>query len=197
MSRDGGGAPSRLREVGPREQIEIEDLSNVHWLFMEYRDGVFRYLSRVVGRSDTASDLTQEVFLRVARARVPADGDLAVRAWVFKIARNLALNHLRDQVRRPTPVELVDGSRPPTQEISAAISEALADLPAVDRDVFLMRESAGLSYEEIGAACELTPDAVRSRLHRTRQQLRASLGDPLRIQINRGVRLILPERKRT
>ena len=67
------------------------------------------------------------------------------------------------------------------------ISEALADLPAVDRDVFLMRESAGLSYEEIGAACELTPDAVRSRLHRTRQQLRASLGDPLRIQINRGV----------
>jgi RNA polymerase sigma-70 factor (ECF subfamily) len=167
---------------------------DLHWLFTEYRDGVFRYLCRVVRRPDAASDLTQEVFLRVARAGVPGDGELAVRAWVFKIARNLALNHLRDEVRRPAAVELVDGSRPATQEISAAIAEALADLPAIDRDVFLMRESAGLSYEEIAAACELSADAVRSRLHRTRQQLRASLGDPLRVQINRGVRLILPER---
>jgi RNA polymerase sigma-70 factor, ECF subfamily len=170
---------------------------SVAGLFTEYRDGVFRYLCRVVGRSDTASDLTQEVFLRVARAGVPADGDLAVRAWVFKIARNLALNHLRDEVRRPTPVELVDGSRPATQEISAAIAQALADLPQVDRDVFLMRETAGLSYEEIAAACELSPDAVRSRLHRTRQHLRAALGAPLRVQINGGIRLILPERKRS
>ena len=56
-----------------------------------------------------------------------------------------------------------------------ALREALNQLNPVDRDVFLMREAGGLSYGEISFACQLTPDAVRSRLHRARQQLRGAL----------------------
>jgi RNA polymerase sigma-70 factor (ECF subfamily) len=63
----------------------------------------------------------------------------------------------------------------PTQALAVVLREALDQLNGVDRDVFLMREVSGLSYDEISLACELTPDAVRSRLHRARQQLRASL----------------------
>jgi RNA polymerase sigma-70 factor (ECF subfamily) len=59
------------------------------------------------------------------------------------------------------------------------VNEALAALPGLDRDVFLMREVAGLSYEEIADACELTPDAVRSRIHRARLQLREQLAAPI------------------
>jgi RNA polymerase sigma-70 factor (ECF subfamily) len=69
--------------------------------------------------------------------------------------------------------------RPPSQEVEAAVNEALASLPHLDRDVFLMREMAGLGYDEIAHACELTPDAVRSRIHRTRLQLRARLATPI------------------
>jgi DNA-directed RNA polymerase specialized sigma24 family protein len=61
-------------------------------LFAAHRDGVFRYLSRIVGYGE-AGELTQEVFLRVSRGPVPSAGDAACRAWVFSIARNLALNH--------------------------------------------------------------------------------------------------------
>ena len=156
---------------------------------------MFRYLCRIVGRTDTASDLTQEVFLRVSRTRVPDAGEPGRRAWVFKIARNLALNYLRDQVRRPATVEPVDRLQPATQELSVAIGEASRHAGA-DRDVFLMRESAGLGYEEIAAACELTVDAVRLRLHRARERLREGLGDSLRVHRERGIRLTLPERAR-
>jgi len=149
-------------------------------LFALHRQGVFRYLCRVVGRPDTAQDLTQEVFLRVTRTRVPETDPSGHRAWVFKIARNLVLNHVRDGVRRGEPIALVDSSAPATQEIAVAIKQAVGALADVDRDVFLLRESAGLSYGEIAAACDLTVDAVRARLKRAREQLRDALDGPMR-----------------
>jgi RNA polymerase sigma-70 factor (ECF subfamily) len=146
-------------------------------LFAAHRDRVFRYLCRIVGHGE-ALELTQEVFVRVARGPVPEADEGACRAWVFSIARNLALNHVRDGRRRGRAVELVDVPAPATQEMASALREALERLAPIERDVFLMREAGGLSYGEIAAACELTVDAVRSRLHRTRLQLRATL-DPL------------------
>ncbi len=162
-------------------------MANAEVLFAEHRDGVFRYLSRIVGHADTAQDLTQEVFLRVARVPVPDAEAAGRRAWVFKIARNLALNHIRDCQRRPELAEETDAGRPATQELGAALSQALGALPDLDRDVFLMRESAGLTYQEIATACELTPDAVRSRLHRARQQLRAALSGPIASECRAGL----------
>jgi RNA polymerase sigma-70 factor (ECF subfamily) len=146
-------------------------------LFALHRQGVFRYLTRVVGRAETAQDLTQEVFLRVSRAGVPEADASGHRAWVFRIARNLVLNHLRDGHRHGQPVELIETHRtqPATQELALAINQALATLSEVDRDVFLLRESAGLSYDEIAATCDLTVEAVRGRLKRAREQLRSEL----------------------
>jgi RNA polymerase sigma-70 factor (ECF subfamily) len=143
-------------------------------LFTAHRDGVFRYLCRIVGQSD-ATDLTQEVFLRVARSSLPEATTDGERAWVYRIARNLALNHRRDTGRRPETVELIDPSRPASQETSVAMKQALERLSALDRDVFLMREVAGLSYAEIAISCEISAAGVRSRLHRARQQLRQLL----------------------
>jgi RNA polymerase sigma-70 factor (ECF subfamily) len=155
-------------------------VADAELLFALHRQGVFRYLCRVVGRTDTAQDLTQEVFLRVARTRVPDADASGHRAWVFKIARNLVLNHLRDGVRHGESVALVDTPSPATQELALAIRQAVAALTEVDRDVFLLRESAGLSYGEIAEACELTVEAVRARLKRAREELRQSLDGPMR-----------------
>lgn len=152
-------------------------MTGAHHLFASHREGVFRYLCRIVGRGE-AADLTQEVFLRVTRGPVPIANEQAQRAWVFRIARNLALNHIRDRQRQPATIELSDGSRPASQETATAVHQALQALTAIDRDVFLLREAAGLSYEEIALACEISSDAVRSRLHRARQHLRGSLCSP-------------------
>ena len=158
-------------------------------LFAAHRDGVFRYLCRIVGQSD-ATDLTQEVFLRVARSAVPETTTDGERAWVFRIARNLALNHRRDSKRRPETVALTDASRPAPQEASVAMKQAIETLSPLDRDVFLLREVAGLSYEEIAVSCEISPAGVRSRLHRARQQLREALQPHLNDASPRLVRLL-------
>jgi RNA polymerase sigma-70 factor (ECF subfamily) len=149
-------------------------LADLDLLFAAHRDGVFRYLCRIVGYG-MAGELTQEVFLRAARGPLPNADDAGRRAWVFRIARNLALNHVRDDRRRGVAVELVDAGAPAMQELAASLREALDALPVLDRDVFLMREAGGLSYDEIALACDITADAVRSRLHRARQQLRIAL----------------------
>jgi len=162
-------------------------------LFTEHRDGVFRYVRRIVGQPEAARDLTQEVFLRVSRAGVPDTANEGRRAWLFRIARNLALNHLRDHRRQPATVEIEDRSGPATQELSTALRQALAALPEIDRDIFLLRELAGLPYDEIGSTCGVTTDAVRSRLHRARQQLRQALGPTLDVHRQRGVRLARTE----
>jgi len=149
-------------------------------LFVANQHRVFRYFRRAVGQTDAARDLTQDVFLRVSRAAVPKVAEREVIAWLFSIARNLALDHHRKRVRQPNHVALVnEDSRLPTQDVEVAVNEALARLDDLDRDVFLMREMAGLGYQEIAGACGLTPDAVRSRIHRARLELRSQLTAPI------------------
>jgi RNA polymerase sigma-70 factor (ECF subfamily) len=158
------------------------DVADAELLFAEHRQGVFRYLCRLVGRVEAAQDLTQEVFLRVSRAGVPATDPAGARAWVFRIARNLALNHLRDARRQPVPAPEADRTAPAVQELAVALAQALASLGDLDRDVFLLRETAGLSYEEIASACDISVDAVRARLYRARNELRVALDGPLSLR---------------
>jgi len=149
-------------------------------LFAAHQRRLFKYFCRAIGETETARDLTQDVFVRVSRTAIPAASDREVRAWLFKIARNLAIDHHRELLRRPKPSESIEeAARSPTQDVDLAVNEALATLGDLDRDVFLMREVAGLGYEEIGRACGLTPDAVRSRIHRARLQLREDLASPI------------------
>ena len=177
-----------LRRSGAGDVIPI-DVLTAEALFTEHRQQLFRYFYRTVGHAETARDLTQDVFVRVTRTSVPADDDAHVRAWLFRIARNLALDHHRQRTRRPeAPLPAVVATHAP-QDVVVAINEALAQLSDVDRDVFLFREVVGLGYAEIAESCELTTDAVRNRLHRARLQLRDALAGPVATQRGRGVHL--------
>jgi RNA polymerase sigma-70 factor, ECF subfamily len=145
-------------------------------VFAAHQPAVLRYLTRIVGQPEMARDLTQDVFVRITRTAIPDVDGTALRAWVFRIARNLAFNHLRDRARRPLDVGPVDTPAAASQETAVAVRQALLALADVDRDLFLLREIAGLSYDELASVCELSPDAVRSRLHRARTELRRLLG---------------------
>ena len=156
-------------------------MADAETLFAEYHDRLFRYLSRAARHSEAARDLTQEVFLRVTRTAAPARSDETTAAWIFRIARNVVLDHHRQERRQPEPAALSNAvaAAAASQETSVAINEALATLPDIDRDLFLMREVGGLGYREIAGACDLTEDAIRSRIHRARLQLRARLAAPI------------------
>jgi RNA polymerase sigma-70 factor (ECF subfamily) len=156
-------------------------MADAEALFAAHQSGLVRYLSRAIGHADMARDLTQDVFVRVVASDALPGSDGERRAWIFRIARNLAIDHQRrQQVRRAVAASTpAPAAQPAPQDTSIAVNQALASLDALDRDVFLMREAAGLSYAEIASACDLTMDAVRSRIHRARLQLRDRLRAPL------------------
>jgi RNA polymerase sigma-70 factor (ECF subfamily) len=160
-------------------------------LFALYQDRLRRYLGRACGETELARDLTQEVFLRVSRVAIPLAPEHQLAGWLFRIARNVALDHHRQRHRRPEEaLGAFDRAKGAPQEMTTALNQALSRLPQPDRDVFLMREMSGLGYDEIAAACELTPDAVRNRIHRARLQLRDALAPSLGPLRTRQIRLL-------
>ena len=155
-------------------------MTDAETLFALYQDRLRRYLGRACGEAELARDLTQEVFLRVSRVAIPVASEHQLAGWLFRIARNVMLDHHRQRNRRPEEaLATLEQARGASQETSTALNQALSTLPELDRDVFLMREMSGLSYDEIANACELTPDAVRNRIHRARLQLREVLAASL------------------
>jgi RNA polymerase sigma factor (sigma-70 family) len=155
--------------------------ANAASLFALYHDRLLRYFNRAAGEREVARDLTQEVFLRVSRTAIPAVPGTQLAGWLFKIARNVALDHHRQRRRRPESdlASAPERATNPQQQMVLALKQALATLSELDRDVFLLREVGGLSRREIAIACDLTSDAVRSRIHRARQELRSLLAAPI------------------
>jgi RNA polymerase sigma-70 factor (ECF subfamily) len=149
-------------------------------LFDRYHRTVFRYLCRLGSRRDVAEDLTQDVFVRAIQALGSYRDEERELPWLMRIARNRWIDHIRSASTRGQSVEVDEtGSAPPQQLINLGLREALGTLDALDRDVFLLREVAGLGYIEIAEVCSLTPDAVRSRIHRARCALRLQLLCPM------------------
>jgi RNA polymerase sigma-70 factor (ECF subfamily) len=151
-------------------------------LFERHHLALFRYLRRMTGRRRLAEDLMQETFLRAARAGRLERFRGRESAWLFTIARNLLLDHRRREARRPRPVGLEDArvaAIDGRQQLALGLDEALGQLEDDARDVFLLRELAGLGYREIASVLDATPDAVRSRIHRARLALRELLAPSL------------------
>jgi RNA polymerase sigma-70 factor, ECF subfamily len=146
----------------------------VEALFARYRTPVYHFLSRLLRDRAAAEDLTQDVFLRALAAGYHADD--RERAWVFEIARNLARDHVRKTAHRGPTLESTDEPGPfVDRAVALAVQAAIDELHEDDREMFLLREVAGLSYGEIADSCDVTADAVRNRLHRARLALRHAL----------------------
>ena len=147
-------------------------------LFERHHLAVFRFLLRVTGDRDLAKDLTQEVFLRVVRAASDYLDTGHALAWLFTIARNVVRDRHRELARRVTVVPLehaahVGASEPAVSTLE--LDRALATLQEADREVFLLRDTVGLSYQEIADLTSTSVAAVRSRLHRARRALADAL----------------------
>ena len=147
-------------------------------LFRRHHLAVYRHLRRMTGRGDVAEDLTQDVFVRVVSALPTYDARDRELPWLFRIARNVFLNHVRSLSRHPEAPAAPEADWPSDdahQLLGAALREALGRLTAPDREVLLLREQGGLSYAEIARACGMTDAAVRSRIYRAKCALRLEL----------------------
>jgi RNA polymerase sigma-70 factor (ECF subfamily) len=147
-------------------------------LFERHGRAVRRFLYRMTRDVAMADDLAGEVFLRVVRAGPAYEARGREAAWVFRIARNVwhdASRRARRSVEDGVPA---DAPVAPGQVVAIDLQRGLDALPEEDREVFLLGEVAGLSYDEIADATGASVASVRSRIYRARQALRARLLPP-------------------
>ncbi|MFN7993520.1 MAG: sigma-70 family RNA polymerase sigma factor [Bryobacteraceae bacterium] len=158
---------------------------------LTYLDGLYSYAMALTHSQTEAQDLVQETYLRAVRAFGQLAPDSNLKGWLYAILRNTWLNQVRHCHSGPRMVELDDdeGSSalaPVSSEndpyatcLSQAACEdvraAVDNLPPQYREVIVLREFEGLTYQEIGLVVGIPPGTVMSRLGRARDRLRESL----------------------
>nr|WP_303652432.1 sigma-70 family RNA polymerase sigma factor [Paludisphaera mucosa] len=162
-----------------------------------YQDRLVGVLFHIVGKLEEAEDLSQDVFLRVYKARKGYRPKAKFSTWLFTIANNLAVNHARSKGRKPsTPIGAgysADDSRAESPayavpgrektasaqmrqvELSEVVREALAVLNEDQKMAVLLNKFEEMSYAEIGQVMNRSPAAVKSLLARARNELRERL----------------------
>lgn len=152
-------------------------------LFRRYGRRLVRFLTPYVGPAQ-AEDCAQQAFLKLHQSRSSFRVGARVAPWLFAIARNVALDHLRSAPRRR---ERADGdehavavavpAREADPRLNDAVRAALSALPNDQRDVVTLHWLGGLSFPEVGAVVGASHEAVRARATRAYEALRQHLGE--------------------
>lgn len=142
-------------------------------------DRVYRLTVRMVGRQE-ADDLTQQVFLQAFAKLDQFRGGARFETWLYRLAVNESLQHLRREKRRQTQTLAVDPAqhlpdRLLESEQAALVQQALERIDPELRAILMLKEEERLSYREIAAAVEIPEGTVGSRLNRARRELRQEL----------------------
>jgi RNA polymerase sigma-70 factor (ECF subfamily) len=157
-------------------------------LVRRYQRPIAAYVYRMVGDYDAALDLTQEVFIKVYNSLSRYRSEFKFSTWIYKIAHNSAVDHLRrHSTREQSLMKEFDGEqhelpieshRPsPEQESERAercaeIEQVVHALPTAYRELVLLRHSHDLSYDEIAEVTGLPLGTVKNRLFRAREVMR-------------------------
>jgi RNA polymerase sigma-70 factor (ECF subfamily) len=155
------------------------------------------FVRRIVRDHETALDVAQETFVKAWQALARYDDHWKFSTWLYSIASNAAIDHLRSRKVRLTsldqPIEMGDSEMArelpspdhgPGEIVQAAqmaerLEEAIAQLPAEYRKLLLLRHPGGKSYEEMAAMTRLPIGTVKNRIFRARARLKELLGDIL------------------
>jgi RNA polymerase sigma-70 factor (ECF subfamily) len=188
----------RVREDDAQAFAELVEL---------YHHRLVTVMHHLVGSTEEAEDVAQEVFLRVYRGRKKYHPRAKFSTWLYTIANNLALNILRTRQRRPTiPLNVSDsgplGPRPAEQlvfdrgeqphqnmqkrELAAVVQQALDTLNERQRIAVVLNKFEDMNYAEIAEVMGLTTKAVKSLLSRARDNLRLALRDYIQMEEKGG-----------
>src|SRR2546423_5056594 len=176
--QDGPRAPRNVAQAVKRAQRG--DRQALAFLYACYADDIYGYVRSIVHDHHEAEDVTQHVFAKlIGVIGSYHEREVPFFAWMLRVARNVAIDHIRKQ--RLIPVEEVRAvSGAPTSESRGSrraddIQDALATLPEAQREVLVLRHFAGLSPTEIAARTGRTEGSVHGLHHRGRRALWAEL----------------------
>lgn len=156
------------------------DQEGLHFLYVRYAQDVQRYVNSVVHDLHEAEDITQNVFAKlITTIGKYEQREVPFTAWILRVARNAALDHMRAKRAIPTEdVRVADGGQAQIGfDRSHALREALEQLPEDQREVLVLRHIVGLSPVEIATALDKTESSVHGLHHRGRRTLQESLAE--------------------
>jgi len=178
-------------------QVRDDNAAAFEELMLRYQGRLLTILQHMVGPSISAEDLAQDVFLRVYRARKNYEPAAKFSTWLYSIANNVASNAIRSRSRRhevhiavqesgemsANPLDqmalaasgLMPTRQAATTEVAEMVRTALGSLNDRQRMVVLLSKFEHMSYADIAAAMDLSPQAVKSLLSRARGNLRQLL----------------------
>lgn len=159
----------------------------VHALYLRYVGEIRHYLARRLSSTETAADLAQETFIRLLRGR-PAEPIDDPRAYLYRIAANLATDHLRSSARTPptVPDEHPDHAHDPmpgpehtllARDELRRLARAIDELPSRRREIFLLHKFEGLSHAEIAARLGIAKNTVMVQMMKALAHCRDRLHD--------------------
>jgi RNA polymerase sigma-70 factor, ECF subfamily len=160
-------------------------------IYTTFNQKIRRYLARLVGATE-AEDLTQEVFIKVSRGLKDFRGESKLSSWIYRIATNIALDHLRRSSQMTTEISSIDaeGEEEPVRlrgelslieqqliqkEMNACIRNVIKKLPEEYRTVIVLGELEEFKNNEIAEILQVSLDTVKIRLHRARSKLKKEL----------------------
>lgn len=193
--------PDALDDRVLMERVQAGDEPALAALMERWELPVKAVIARLVLNTAEAEELAQETFVRLWQQRGKFRVGAEFRPWIFAIAVNLARNRLRWWRRRPAVAldewtelrgegadgggfaplgrvangQAVGAGRLEREELSAAVRDAIAELPGDQREALVLFEYEQLSHAEIAAVVGATPKAVETRIYRARERLRKSL----------------------
>lgn len=153
------------------------DREAMRFLYISYSNNVYGYVRSIVRDDHEAEDLTQHVFAKLMTTLVKYDDrGVPFSAWLIRLARNVAIDHLRSN--RITPTEQAPNSASTTSvdvDRIEAVKEALAALPYDQREVVVLRHVVGLTPGEIADRMGRTESAIHGLHHRGRRAFQRAL----------------------
>jgi len=176
---EAGRPETRLVQAAVR-RAKQGDMEALHFLYVCYAADVQRYVNSLVHDHHEAEDITQNVFAKLITAiRKYEQRDVPFTAWILRVARNAALDHMRG--RRAIPTEEVRVADTGQAETSFSrgqdLRRALERLPDDQREVLVLRHIIGLSPTEIAETLDKTESSIHGLHHRGRRTLQSNLVD--------------------
>jgi RNA polymerase sigma-70 factor, ECF subfamily len=146
---------------------------------LRFIDGLYAYAMAITRNRNDAEHLVQETYVRAFRRMGSLQAGSNLKSWLFTILRNTHLKQLRKQ--RSAPESTLDFAVETTKDPLATerewVADAVQQLPSEFREIVVLRECEGLSYQEIAVILDCPVGTVMSRLARARSRLRTTLMD--------------------
>ncbi len=165
------------------------DVEAFEVLYRRHNDAVYRYLLRLCQHRDSAEDIFQEAWSKIVRARGSYRPTAKFTTFLYRVAHNCFIDHVRRNKRHTQIADVEPDTQPDPADLPETETErslarrrleaALKDLPEEQRDVFLLREEAGLSLDQIAAVTDTNRETAKSRLRYAVAKLRAAVGEEL------------------